>query len=102
MVRSTLAVLCLSFLLISCTPLDTIKAIMPGNTPEVTAQVGKENEKNLVKAEINSQRQDNTDIEADEVQIVNERIPPWFIVISIIGWLAPSMTEMGSWFKKRK
>lgn len=102
MVQRTVAVLLLSLSLIACSPLDVIKTIAPSTGPEVTAQVGKENEKNLIKTEVNTQREDNTDIAADEVQIVNERIPPWLIVVTILGWLAPSATEMFGWFKKRK
>ena len=101
MVQRTVAVLLLSLTLVACSPLDVIKTITPGTGPEVTAQVGKENEKNLIKTEVNSQREDNTDIDAAEVQIVNERIPPWLIVVAILGWLAPSATEMFGWFKKR-
>ena len=102
MVQRIVAVLLLSLTLVACSPLDVIKTITPGTGTEVTAQVGKENEKNLIKTEVNSQREDNTDIDAAEVNIVNESIPPWLILVTIIGWLAPSATEMFGWFKKRK
>lgn len=102
MVQHTVAVLLLSLTLVACSPLDIIKTITPGTGTEVTAQVGKENEKNLIKTEVNSQREDNTDIDASEVNIVNERIPPWLIIVTILGWLAPSATEMFGWLKKRK
>lgn len=69
-----------------------------GGGPNVAAntQIGKENRQAFASFE----RGDvvRKDIEAGQVEAVtinNEEIPPWVLLVALLGWLLPSPSEMG-------
>lgn len=72
--------------------------MLGGGGPNVAAntQVGKENRQAFASFE----RGDvvRKDIEAGQVEAVtinNEDIPPWVLLVALLGWLLPSPSEMG-------
>lgn len=77
--------------------------MLGGGGPNVAAntQIGKENRQAIVSAETGDTAGRDIirkEVEAetvDTVEITNERIPPWVIIALIIGWLAPSPSEIG-------
>ena len=97
----------MSFTLASCSGIPSF--LMPGGGPSLTAvgtQVAKEANQQVVNDQSNIRTEDG-DIEVTELQdtvttrdverinIKNTDIPPWVIIALILGWLAPSPSEMG-------
>lgn len=98
----------LSFTLASCSGIPGW--LMPGGGgPSVTAvgtQLAKEANQQVVNDQSNIRTEDG-DIEVTEIEdtvqtrdvesinIKNTDIPPWVIIALILGWLAPSPSEMG-------
>lgn len=71
---------------------------LSGGGPNVAAntQIGKENRQAVASFE----RGDviRKDVEAGQVEAVtinNEDIPPWVLLVALLGWLLPSPGEMG-------
>jgi len=100
-----------AFVLASCTPLTWIPGIGGGGSsgPSLTAvgtQMAAEANQQIV-ADQSNIRSEGGDIEVNEledtvttrdvesIRIMNQDIPPWVIIALILGWLAPSPSEMG-------
>ena len=72
-----------------------------GPTVNSNAQIGKENRQSVVSAEQTTTA--GRDIVTKEVEtgtvenldITNTNIPPWVILLLILGWLLPTPTEIG-------
>ena len=99
--------LALTLLLSSC----GLTSILPfggsgGPTVNSNAQIGKENKQAAVtfEEEITAGRdvvQTTKEVETGSVEtleIFNTNIPPWVIVLLILGWLLPTPTEMARGF----
>ena len=89
-------------LLVACSPADLIKPMLGGDSgPEVTAQIGKENESNKVKVE-------NTSTEVNEVQgnqtnITSTPPTPWYVwLLAFGGWFVASPFSLYDKWKARK
>ena len=99
-------VLILLGVLTACSPLDLIKgAIGGGPSLEVDTTIGDKEES--VVGNIG----DSSEIEAESITggintTYVEDIPPWAIIIMLLGWMFPSPTEMyreiKSWFSRSK
>jgi hypothetical protein len=100
-----------AFVLTSCSPLTWIPGIGGGGNsgPSLTAvgtQMAAEANQQIV-ADQSNIRSEGGDIEVNEledtvttrdvesIRIMNQDIPPWVIIALILGWLAPSPSEMG-------
>ena len=72
-----------------------------GPTVNSNAQIGKENRQTGVsfEEEITAGRDVVTkEVETgsvDQLKILNTNIPPWVMILLILGWLLPTPTEMG-------
>ena len=82
-------VLLLSIFLTGCSTLGAISSLGGGPTVNSNAQVGKENTQQVVAS------QENTEISAASV-VQNEiqDIPPWVMLLLILGWILPSPKEI--------
>lgn len=94
--RLTLALLLLS----GCTALESAKIVgevLTGDTPAVSAQVGRTNTDGLVN-QVDSRSIRIDAPEAREVSqtstTVNEEPSMWLIVLLILGWVMPSPQEL--------
>ncbi len=111
--KATIVTLAVSsaFVLASCSPLTWIPGIGGGGNsgPSLTAvgtQMAAEANQQIV-ADQSNIRSEGGDIEVNEledtvttrdvesIRIMNQDIPPWVIIALILGWLAPSPSEMG-------
>ena len=45
--------------------------------------------------EVNELEDTVTTRDVDSIRIMNQDIPPWVIIALVLGWLAPSPSEMG-------
>jgi len=98
----------LLILLLSSCGLTGLPSFSGGGGPTVNsnAQIGKENRQAAVtfEEEITAGRdvvQTTKEIETGSVEtleIFNTNIPPWVIVLLILGWLLPTPTEMARGF----
>jgi hypothetical protein len=87
-------------LLVGC---SSLPLGMLGGGPNVAAntQIGRENNQSVFQADTGpSAGRDviQKDVEADvvdSVTITNEKIPVWVIIALVLGWLAPSPSEIG-------
>lgn len=78
-------------------------SILGGGGPNVAAntQIGKENRQSVLSVETGSTAGRDVvtkTVEAKQVETVtinNERIPIWVLIALVIGWLAPSPSEIG-------
>lgn len=79
----------LSVFLAGCSTLGALSSLGGGPTVNSNAQVGKENTQQVVAA------QENSEINASSV-IQNEiqDIPPWVMLLLILGWILPSPSEI--------
>jgi len=78
-------------------------SVLGGGGPNVAAntQIGKENRQAVISAETGSTA--GRDIvtktvdaqQVENVNVVNERVPIWIIIALVVGWLAPSPSEIG-------
>ena len=82
-------VLLLSVLLTGCSTLGMLNPLGGGPTVNSNAQIGKENTQQVVAS------QENTEISAASV-VQNEiqDIPPWVMLLLILGWILPSPKEI--------
>ena len=96
--------LVLTLLLSSC----GLTSILPfggsgGPTVNSNAQIGKENRQSVVSVEQTTSAgrdviQTTKEVETGTVEnldITNTNIPPWVILLLILGWLLPTPTEIG-------
>lgn len=111
-----LAVIAL-LLVTGCTGINPL-SVLGGGGPNVAAnvQAGAENNQQLVAQQtINKADRDvvNTtetkQVETQQVEtinITNEKIPVWYIILLVVGWLLPSPSEIGrgiaSMFTRKK
>lgn len=67
-------------------------ALKPDDGVSVEAQVGKENTKQIV----GQQNETNNEVGGDmnTVTVMNQNIPMWYIMLLIIGWMMPSPHEI--------
>ena len=96
-------VILLSLLLSSCGkfPLN----LLSGGGPNVAAdvQVGKNNTQQIVASQTTVGRDlNNKTVEANEIKqvTVNERTPPWVILLLVLGWIFPSPNEISRKVRK--
>ena len=95
--------LVLTLLLSSC----GLTSILPfggsgGPTVNSNAQIGKENRQSVVSVEQTTSAgrdviQTTKEVETGTVEnldIINTNIPPWVILLLILGWLLPTPTEI--------
>jgi len=72
-----------------------------GPTVNSNAQIGKENRQSVMSVEQNTTA--GRDVVTKEVEtgsvgsldIINTNIPPWVMLLLILGWLLPTPTEIG-------
>jgi hypothetical protein len=96
--------LVLTLLLSSC----GLTSLLPfggsgGPTVNSNAQIGKENRQSVVSVEQTTTAgrdivQTTKEVETGTVEnldITNTNIPPWVILLLILGWLLPTPTEIG-------
>jgi hypothetical protein len=96
--------LVLTLLLSSC----GLTSLLPfggsgGPTVNSNAQIGKENRQSVVSVEQTTSAgrdvvQTTKEVETGTVEnldITNTNIPPWVILLLILGWLLPTPTEIG-------
>jgi uncharacterized protein YceK len=110
-IRMVMVVLLLT--LAGCSGLNPL-SLLTGGGPNVAAntQLGQENEQTVGVRTSNEQSiirpnarditqvADKNPIKADSIGEVNvQSAPPWMIVLLIIGWLAPSPSEIGRWIR---
>lgn len=77
--------------------------ILGGGGPNVAAntQIGKENNQTVLSVETGPKAERDVvtkTVEAEQVEnvnVVNERVPIWIIIALVVGWLAPSPSEIG-------
>lgn len=94
--------LLLILLLSGCSSINPLSFLGGGGGPTVNsnAQIGKENRQSVVSVEQTTTA--GRDIITKEVEtgrvenldITNTNIPPWVILLLILGWLLPTPTEM--------
>jgi len=101
-----LKVVLLSFLLVACSPLDIVKSVFSGGdgpSLDVETVVG-DKEESVV-----GQVGDTSEIVSESitggVNTTNiEEMPPWVVLLLILGWLLPSpkviYDEIKSWIRK--
>ena len=93
--------LVLTLLLSSCGLTSLLPFGSSGPTVNSNAQIGKENRQSVVSVEQTTTA--GRDIVTKEVEtgtvenldITNTNIPPWVILLLILGWLLPTPTEIG-------
>lgn len=105
--RKSTTLLLVSSLAVSSCGLTGLPFFSGGGGPTVTsnAQIGKENRQAVVTYEEETSTsagrdvvQTTKEVEAGPVEkllINNENIPPWVMLLLILGWLLPTPTEMG-------
>jgi len=107
--KKLLAILC--SLLVACSPLSMLTGGFGGGTNvAANTQVGKENNQtgvvvgdvktNKIEAkEIGKLSQSENVVEAKNSEINIQNIPPWVLLLLILGWLLPSPKEIwdGLW-----
>jgi hypothetical protein len=95
-------------LLTACTPMDFIKPMLGGGggpSLEVDTTIGDKEES--VVGNIGDNSTITTESLTGGVNTTNvQDIPPWVVLLLILGWLCPSPTEMyreiKSWFRREK
>jgi hypothetical protein len=104
-----LAVIALLLLLTGCSGINPL-SILGGGGPNVAAnvQAGAENNQQIVgqqsitKAErdvVNTTETKQVETQQVEtINITNEKIPVWYIVLLVVGWLLPSPSEIARGF----
>ena len=96
-----LASLALCVALVGC---GALPLGMLGGGPNVAAnvQAGKENRQAVLSTELgDSAGRDivTKEVETGQVETLtvnNQDIPPWMLLVALIGWLLPTPTQMGS------
>jgi hypothetical protein len=99
-------VLLLVLLLSACSPLQIARSVLDsgsGPSLEVDTTVGDKEE--AVVGRVGDTREIHTESLSGGVNTTNiQDIPPWVLILLVLGWLLPSHTEMyreiKSWFKQ--
>ena len=93
----------------SCSPLKLLGGLSPGVNTAANVQAGKENTQAVVSQTTRNEagRDVNTaQVQADTAEVTIQEIPPWVVLLLIVGWLLPSPNEIGRWitnlFKRKK
>lgn len=100
--------LVLVLFLTGCTSLSPLSLLGGGGGPTVNsnAQIGKENRQSVVSVEQTEEVTAGRDVVQTEIvkevetgtvenlDITNTNIPPWVILLLILGWLLPTPTEI--------
>lgn len=84
--------------------------LLTGGGPNVAAniQAGKTNSQTIGTTKIVEQKTESGDIKSVDARVsaesvekvtVNE-VPPWVVLLLILGWLLPSPNEIGRWITK--
>lgn len=108
----TLPLLLASMLLLSsCSGLSPV-SLLTGGGPNVAAnvQVGKENSQAVVsqttRIEAGGDVQQSRVISNGPGEVTVQEVPPWVVLLLILGWLLPSPGEIARWtinlFKRKK
>lgn len=108
----TLPLLLASMLLLSsCSGLNPV-SLLTGGGPNVAAnvQVGKENSQAVVsqttRIEAGGDVQQSRVISNGAGEVTVQEVPPWVILLLVLGWLLPSPGEITRWvtnlFKRKK
>lgn len=100
--------------LAGCSNLNPL-SLLTGGGPNVAAntQLGQENEQTVGVRTSNEQTivrpnarditqvADETVVKTDKIEgdVTVESVPPWVMLLLIIGWLAPSPNEIGRWVR---
>ena len=104
------AALLIVLLLTSCSLTDVASTVLPvGNKPSVEANValGKTNVQNkslaTVKGEDKRQIADEiTNTSSTKAGVINNTsVPPWVVLLAILGWMLPTPTNMFKWVWRR-
>ena len=102
--------LVLTLLLSSCGLTSLIPFGSGGPTVNSNAQIGKENRQSVVSVEQKEEVTAGRDVVQTEIikevetgtvenlDIINTNIPPWVILLLILGWLLPTPTEIARGF----
>jgi len=97
----------LLFSITACSPLDLIKPMLSGSSGpslEVETVVG-DKEESVVGSIGDSSTISTESLSGGVNTTYIEDIPPWAILVMILGWLCPSPTEMyreiKSWFRRK-
>lgn len=96
-----LALACLLIALTGCSKLPL--GMLSGGGPNVAAntQIGRENRQAVFSAETGATAGRDVvtkEVDAQQVEAVtinNDRVPIWLIIALVLGWLAPSPSEIG-------
>jgi len=101
-----LRVILLTLMLSGCSSLPL--GILGGGGPNVAAntQIGKENRQTAFgyeqKTEVGRDfiQKDLSAESVENLTVKNENIPPWVILLLLIGWLLPTPNEIARWVYK--
>ncbi len=77
-------------------------AIGGGGGPSLDAQIGQNNTRTVQLGYSESITGDKTvkNVEAQQVdQVINQDIPPWVLLLLVLGWLLPSPGEIARWIR---
>ena len=98
--------------LVGCSSLNPFGFLTGGGGPTVNsnAQIGKENRQSVISYEQDTTTSAGRDVvqtdivkevetgKVENLDIINTNIPPWVILLLILGWLLPTPTEMARGF----
>ena len=95
----------LLFSITACSPLDLVKPMLSGSSgPSLDVTVG-DKEESVVGSIGDSSTISTKSLSGGVNTTYIEDIPPWAILVMILGWLFPSPTEMyreiKSWFRRK-
>jgi hypothetical protein len=92
-------------MLTACSPLDLIKPMLSGSSgPNLDVTVGDKEEYGV--GQVGDSSTISTESLTGGVNTTNvQDIPPWVVLLLVLGWLCPSPTEMyreiKSWFRRK-
>lgn len=94
----------LVLLLTACSPMDLIKgAFSKGDGPSLEVETVVGDKEQAVVGSVGDKTEISTESFTGGVNTTNvQDIPPWVMILLILGWVLPSHREIGTWFKKRK
>lgn len=109
MVKRVVITLLLTTLLGSCSGISPLGLLTGGGGPNVAAntQIGKENKQAVVTYEKETNTSAGRDVITTEIikeveagpverlDITNTNIPPWVMLLLLLGWLLPTPSQMG-------
>jgi len=110
--KRTVYLVLLLVTLSGCSALGVLSSLSGGPQVNTNAQVGQDNQQTLgqtnnqrlsnVQADRVEQSSGDTSVKSDKVDVVNinQQVPIWVWLLTIIGWLLPSPGEMGRSIRK--